>query len=402
MCNHPELQFAFVTNFDNVNHRNPNFLNWQVYSGFMILLAIILQFNATSCGLGWTYDSSLYMQMSNQLMQNGILIMNNDSFSVKAPLFPLILSLYGTYFHLFYTVIFACSLILGSILIAEWVQTAWLRFIGIASFIFSTPLLMIHSYMWADSLMVLLIFLLLYTLNQYLKRPRLSLMIILSICSALLIQVRFAGIFISLATILFFGINYKTASLKHTSLFVIITFLPIIIWLFLVPGIINFRIDEYQSTQPSDFLHNVFVMADALSLYLLPRNLPSVFRILHAIFLVIFIVGKNHRIIKFSFPLLCMIIFAVYYLGIHLFFRIPMSSSEKYLAPILPLLIIVLFFTLDRLYTKRKVLLLSVCLIWLLYPLSRSIKNSIFWKAKICIENNEQNRPHNIPSVSID
>jgi len=148
MYSHPGLLFAFVTDFNNVNHRILNLLNWKVYSGIMILVAIILQLNATSCGLGWTFDSTMYMQMSNDLMQNGFgSIFNNEKFSVKAPLFPLILSVYGSHFHLFYTLIFAFSLILGSFLISEWVRQPWLRFIGISSLIFSTPLLMLHSYL---------------------------------------------------------------------------------------------------------------------------------------------------------------------------------------------------------------------------------------------------------------
>lgn len=370
----------------------------------MILVAIILQLNATSCGLGWTFDSTMYMQMSNDLMQNGFgSVFNNEKFSVKAPLFPLILSVYGSHFHLFYTLIFACSLILGSFLISEWVRQSWLRFIGISSLIFSTPLLMLHSYLWADSLMLFLFFLLLFTVNQYLKRQQLSLMIVLSIISALIIQIRFAGTFIVIPTMIFFIINYKKVSLKHIALYASITFIPFIIWLTLLPGVIDFRMNEYQSNQWNDLANNVFVMLHALSLYLFPLGLPSLLRIFPVVLFIIFIYVRNRRMDLFSFPFLCILIFVVYYSAFHYFFRIPISSSEKYIAPILPIFILVIFYTLDRLkYAKWNVLLISVCLVWLLYPLSRSIKNSNFWNDKICVENDEFNRPYNFPSVSID
>jgi hypothetical protein len=89
-----------------------------------------------------------------------------------------------------------------------------------------------------------------------------------------------------------------------------------------------------------------------------------------------------------------LIIAVTYYLLMHLSFLIDQSSADRYLAPIYPLVLIAVFHLAERsTYLKHKLIKIIV-VIWLLYPMSRLIKNTIFWQAKICQEDRASTSVH--------
>ena len=58
-----------------------------------LLPGLILFLIANFCGIGWTYDSNLYLEIANNGLNDGIL--NAEGFQIKPPVYPLVLTLIG-------------------------------------------------------------------------------------------------------------------------------------------------------------------------------------------------------------------------------------------------------------------------------------------------------------------
>ena len=71
-----------------------------------------------------------------------------------------------------------------------------------------------------------------------------------------------------------------------------------------------------------------------------------------------------------------------YYLLMHVSFLIYESSAERYLVPIYPLIAILSFKLLEEFTLRKRKWIVYLAVIWLLYPFSRTVKNSLFWREK--------------------
>jgi len=316
--------------------------------------------------------------------------LGNEGFAIKAPIFPVVMSfIYGDFFRFFFTTILSFTLILGSLFITSQIKSEKLRFIGIAALVFSTPVLMVNSFLWPDALMVFVLVLCLLMMVRYLETHQFRTLVFLSVLIGVLTMIRFAALFVGLGTLIFLLLRFRTIPFKHLIVFALISFTPFLVWLLVVPDIFIFRIDEFQETHFGDFLHNSYVLLHALSLWILPNIIPIYIRIVAIILLFGLIIFKSFQKKQTLLSQYCIVLFFTYFLGLHFFFRIPIDTAEKYLTPMVPVLIPAILISINSWYqtsTFRK-FVIPIFIIWLIYPVARTTKNAFFWKEKICIEN---------------
>ena len=122
----------------------------------ILLCGVLLAGYSCQCGLGVTFDSKAYIQIADDFINNGFLDgFNSYYLTAKPPLFPFVLMLFRWLdYKILYIVLYILILIASYKLITRIIQSGSLRLIAWVLISVSTPLLLIHNYLWSEPLFI--------------------------------------------------------------------------------------------------------------------------------------------------------------------------------------------------------------------------------------------------------
>ena len=381
---------------------NQHKLFWRLIFPSGMIFALGAQLVATSCGLGLTFDSYLYLEGAEWF--NGAIegtMTRQAVFQSKPPLFPLFISWFSfDILPYVYTVLLLANLfIVAKIISASSSSFFWqaMAFLAIAMF---APLIMVHVYLWSEPVFLLLLY---GSVLILIKSGKTGLstrsLVILAALAMAMVMTRHVGLFVVIGIFLamFFNPHIGWRSALVILLPAILVFL---VWNF---GLMSEGFSERLTTLKAPVaggswarLQNIEYYLGAASTWLLPHNLNKLLRIVLFIIVIKSILFLTRRNIKRSYiARTLLIVIASYYFMMHTSFLIDESSADRYLVPIYPLAIILIFHLLAQVSVQGHKLLKYLVVIWLLYPAGRTVKNTIFWKDKIC------NEAQNVTSVNI-
>lgn len=336
---------------------------------------IFLAYGIMPC-IGSTFDSLLYLETSDQLFEFGLF---QRGFRAKPPLYPFVLNLLQN--NLYAVSIFNLACWTVSIILIEKSlncfssQTKTLTVLQTFWIAFSTPLHLVHNFIWTEPLFYVLVLVFFHYLTTNSKQR----ILILCTTAILLVALRHLGVLFIFGG--FVSLLYSRQLSKKDAYWVLSSGMFFIGWqvfVFYLRGdmerLNHFNdvsiIDNY--TQLGKSLNHLF---QPLDISLLNYITPIFFT---ALLLFIFFTVKNVIIQSITATALATI--AMIITKGDLIY----DDIERYLFFIHPFL---LTFILHLIYSKRKninYLLITISILLVAYTVIRTIKNDIFWHSAFC------------------
>lgn len=369
------------------------------------LAAVIIYFYANFNGLGLTNDSLQYWEKS-------IIFAETHSFTAIGfnPVLPfqsLEIVLLAVFGHQSQTVFWCLhALFLGGtvfihLMIAKGIfSSTKTLFIYAASLVFSTPLLMVHSFLWTEPLFIFLVSLQWYFLWRFFQVKTWKTFLIILLIAALYCWQRKSGMLFCLGLALAFSLHYAAGWKQIAGSILVLGLLIFTLWGGF--GTPNF-IGEFPKV--SSFATNLGNYSNALSAWLLP--LPMNYPIRAGLSLLLFVFAgyilwqvlpgvANEKKPYFT----SIITIVLTYLVIRHFYDRPFfDEADRFLAPVYPGIFFLLIFAIEQfvLHTQRPILKLCIPVIlalWLIYPAMRTFKNAKLWhnRSKIPLLIKEETR----------
>tara|TARA_R110002012_G_scaffold94666_2_gene229045 strand:- start:2242 stop:3438 length:1197 start_codon:yes stop_codon:yes gene_type:complete len=346
---------------------------------------------AVWCGLGLTYDSHNYLSAARAIAEGRPMETQlGAKYVAQPPLFPAILSLWNgnlSFSKVFNIVCYAVTLILIWKLIDIVLCSFSYKVLACFYIFLSTPLLLVHSFLWSEPFFLVLIQLIIVTLYFHGETKSVYLFYALILLSLLLCAQRNAGVFIVSSIFLTFFLEESSfvnrikigiAFLTSSSGF--------FLWNlygfsregggFLDAGYlqnVGGNILEYSSAigvwfVPGTSSHYVVVAAGILSLW----------------FVISIFFSSEPISPRLTFLRQLSTIPVVYVLGFVILGKPVASDAERFLAGIFPVYSVVVFQAIERMQIKGKKWLILPVAIILLYGLLRTGNNAKRWNESNC------------------
>ncbi len=351
-----------------------------------------------------THDSLEYLQAAKSFNTKGkLLTTNGESFTNWAPLFPLILSTFEGDLNVYQYFNLLCflSLVGGMIWLTRYfIQDKRLQLICAIWLSFSTPILMQFNFLWSEPLFITLLVFKICFFQMFQKTEKPIYYYGLILLGVLLCLQRYAGLFMVPAFVLML-IGYgkvNRITMRRGLLYGVASALPTLIWIGLHYQQKGKGFSAFASNLLVSFFPNLIrsYYQDIFFSWFLPSQL--VFQLgqfyLMAMLILLIIVWIRTKIRLTKGQVFLLMISLTYYLllllidyasvnaGVKDFSYL--SDLERYLAvlyvPVLLLLFSVTDQNVDRLSAFQKRILFVLLIIWSLYPVARTIKNSIDWR----------------------
>lgn len=399
-----------------------------------LLVTVLLQQYATFCTIGLTYDSPFYVGAAQSFAEKWVFLdQYGQPYTNWTPLFPVLLSLFPTEVILWakFLHLLACLetvfifLILAEVLIESYL----LRILFSLVIVFSTPLLLISSFLWSESVFVCLLGVVVYlSYRSFCSSEAWSnrTFFLLILFSNLLYLQRNAGLFfiIAIGLFLFFKEIFKKHFPKRSFIYTSLSLVSFVVWQirnhFFVPKLSDFKNNVFVVS----FWESLIYMADIISLWLLPNVLPLWVRLLFLIaflFALAYALWKAKALAAEKWDMLSILLLMC---GVYIAFMLALrmnveEENERYLAPLYPLFFLAIFIVFelllrvarDNVYSVENQLLksyfvkeifthfynvflqakrnkISIFLIlitlWLPYPVWRTLKNAQLWHQNQC------------------
>ncbi|UXP33145.1 hypothetical protein N6H18_04150 [Reichenbachiella agarivorans] len=368
-----------------------------------ILSALLLYYS--SHDLNMSFDSYQYLAAAQSFADSGTLLNADGSvYSNWGPMFPVILSFVADVdnYRAVNLVVYAMLFWLSHLLIVRMVDTPILRLLVSLWIAFSTPVLMQFNFLWSESIFIFLFLVQIIVFFRYRETNKMGWLILLIVLSAVSCLQRYAGLFIipGFALLIIMDRGYKLRSFLISFVYGGLACLPVLVWMY----------SRYQSSGGgfSMFLTNLYASffsnlyrsyyQDVFFSWFVPSSLTfelGHYYVLGTLILVI-LFRKQLKVPRFKFEIQSLLILSgVYFLFLNLIDYSAiihpdmtfggLSDFERYLSIIYIPVILLLFVWLSQKLpliehkTTRVVLLGLICL-WSIYPISRSIKNTLDWK----------------------
>lgn len=339
----------------------------------------LLYFLISHRGLGSTVDAEAYLFAAKSLKNNFALLSPYGYYTNWTPLFPFLIALLGLPWVQYAAFLLNVVLIyqLGAFLLSK---NSLYHFLFFLHSSFSVVFLMIHFFLWSEAwFLVFLLSLLRIWLYQLAKTQldskALALMVVLA---NLLCLQRMAGVFFVLAFTLLISLYF---SKKQAFLFGVLSSIGTMAW---------FLRNSFLQNKP-DFLDNIFMVSwkESVSDYsraFYNNFLPSywfsdtiaIVLLLTLLCIFVLILFLEKKIVSLLCLILCYLIFMIV-------LRMNVTGeSERYLAPIQPLVLLVFWHKaekLSKIKLRRKLLLIALFLI-MTFQATRTAKNIQQWWLK--------------------
>lgn len=363
------------------------------YSSLFILAIVIgicLLYYTTSNGLVITDDSYYYLSKAQQFA----VVKSFHAIGFKT-IFPFqtleiyIIYLFGEHWepgirllnYFCWTGTFSLNILIAKQLFKKELSVVF--FGGLM--LFSTPYLMVHSFLWTEPLFILLLSLQLYLLWSFIQSRNAYLLIPILLLSIVYCWQRKAGMLFSVGitfSLIFLLIKSNGLKIGIISILIIATFL-----LYGGFGFPN-QIGELPFIDGIGVnLYNYFA---TLSAWILPMPLNYNIRIG---LLLLLIIGYGYYLQKIRtsvdpqkfYFLLCLITIFIIYFGIRQFYYRPnYHEAERFLAPLYALFFFFIIFvtehiSLHKYHRRLGFTFFMILLLWFAYPITRTIKNARLW-----------------------
>ncbi|MDN5214369.1 hypothetical protein QQ020_19980 [Fulvivirgaceae bacterium BMA12] len=366
------------------------FLTDQMIIVLALFAASALYFYANINGLGLTNDSLRYLNQSIAFAENHSL--SEIGFRNVFPFQSLeivLLSFLGDhsltvmkYLHVF---LLGGTIFIHLIIAFEILSTAKMRIAYAVTLTFSTPLLMVHSFLWTEPLFILLTSFQWYLLWRFFQHKNLKILLLILLISILYCWQRKAGMLFSLGLVLAL-VRYFSFSGRQI-LIIFASLLMLILVLYGTIGTVNLIGERpVLSSIPLNF-KNYF---GALSGWILPLPLNLWLRIgvlIVAIICISYWLWKT--IPTMPEPLKAylssiLIIVLTYFVIRHFYHRPHSDEADRFLAPLYPGVFFLIIFVMEQIILKtdhhiRKLVFSVMLILWLAYPVARTFKNAELW-----------------------
>lgn len=369
--------------------------NWTELS-FMLGITTVLFFWGNQYGLGFTFDSFLYIDIAEEINTKGF--WKNEGFNFRPPAFPLLIWLLGVENIIWANL--SClwvSLILIFQLGKE-ISSLTLRYFFYALIILATPLYLTHSFLWTEPFFTAVLLTAFFALHQFLKSNQILWLTWSLLAFLLLPTIRLAGTFISLPIFLWLFIFLSGKGRWMTSASIVLLAGLFLLWTdsfnsILSQGSSLLSLDQFlnQLTQ------NLTSFLDGFSLWFVPHPVPFGLRAYTGI-LMLSILGfiGVRELLKKSLGIYGIIAasFILYYFALHPYFQVTFYTAERYLSPMFALLLLTLFKWTDGHYENlnkwTKKILLIVLTLQCMYSGLRVTRNLSLWSEIRSSENYSQ------------
>ncbi|HET8860784.1 hypothetical protein [Marivirga sp.] len=376
------------TNFILINEISLSFFLKKSGDYFWVLsISGILFWIANFFGLGNTSDSMLYNEIAEEINSKSFFLV--EGFKIKPPVFPLIISVIGEQNMVWLN--FLCLLGIQSfgVFWSRRITNRFLRHLFLIIVIFSTPHLLISSFLWTEPLFLFTLLLVFYFLDKFQHTTQLKFLIPAIILIVILPFIRFAGVFLIIPL---FVVQLATLKNKKIAFFSFLFLLSlIVVWVCIFnEGFIR-RWDRFTylffSGKLSHLEFNLYSYSKALSSWFFPYVIEGVFSRLLSVMILLAVIYKASRlyfISRANVLFLAPLLFFVYYFLMMSIFKVEYYAAERYLAIFYFLIMLNLFLQIDiyfksieSVYFRRGVYFTII--IFAVYNLLRTLKNVYFW-----------------------
>ncbi len=347
-----------------------------------------------------TYDSQEYLHAASTFNSSGkLLTKEGEPFTNWAPLFPLILSAFGSdaetyrYFNFLVYLLFGFAAIL---LIQNFIQDKKLQIICSIWLAFSTPILMQFNFLWSESLFITILTFKILFLVKFQETANTGYYLALIALGVLLCLQRYAGLFIVPAFVIML-IDFKLKgrqSFARGLIYGIVAAGPILIWMGINYEQKGIGFSAFASNLLVNFFPNLIrsYYQDIFFSWFLPNRL--VFGLGHYyafVLIIVIIVARIKTTFRFTRQQMILVTISITYFLFLLIIDYSalndtvndfsyLSDMERYLAVLHVPVVLLIFSLLDQKVRINQRTVLIILIIWSLYPTGRAIKNTMEWK----------------------
>ena len=324
-------------------------------SAVLVIAAVVLQWYSHSGGLLTTFDSCTYLSAAESFKANFTFVgIDGQPYTYWSPLFPMVLSLFGSAWYWIQLLLTAWIGVLVVIQTRKIIEDPSLQLICQASILLGIHLLLIGTFLWSE----LLFLLILLHFMMAVERKQFVAAIILGFFLCLQ---RNAGLFFVIAAALWYWDARKS----------------ILLFILSSSGFIVWNIYSSAATENTYFQwmpHNFEMMIKAMMTSIAP--LPGVLFIVVLIGLAFFLkTDPKTRLMA--------IMLIIYLAGMAALFHLDVSDGDRYAAVVIPFFMMLVFRAIEIIASKqtpatRKLLIILVAC-WLVYPAARTLKNAPQW-----------------------
>jgi hypothetical protein len=358
-------------------------------------------------GAGLSPDSIGYIAAARNLAAgNGFLWYNGDPIDFWPPLYPIILAISIKFFgidpllstHVINSFIFGLTIYLTGLLVYRYIENfAFLAIFGTVYILFSISLFSVSIMAWSEPPFILFVVLFLLTIDLYLEKGSLPYFMVAAIAALLACFTRYIGVALTISgmvAILFFAQSRFKEKLIFSSIFGLVSFLPLSLWLnrnYMLTGTLT----GYRDSSKYSIYQNVLNIFNVILGWFFPSRLLSspYYRIGIFLFLVILItlffvfVCKYWSVLKqYINKIFPIIIFISIYLALLVIGSKTISYLDnRFLAPIFIPIVIVLLFVLDKIFNLiiintaiKKLGLIFILSSMIFYSLGIFVNNFIY------------------------
>ncbi|MDW3208876.1 MAG: hypothetical protein R8N23_03360 [Reichenbachiella sp.] len=367
-------------------------LEWVVLA-LMLGITTVIFLLGNQCGLGYTFDSFLYLEISEQIGSKGF--WNNDGFNFRPPAYPLLIKILDEE-----NIILANLFCLWASLIlifrfSKEISTWKLRIFYCILITLATPVYLTHSFLWTEPLFTTVLLTAFFALHKFIKNNQSIWLTVSLIAFLLLPTIRLAGTFISIPVFLWLFLFLRAKEKWKAAASLILLIGIFFLWVFHFNAILS---QGSSLLSFSDFLnqigHNLANFLDGISIWFIPHLAPPFLRIVIGILIVVILgFGAIWSLRKDSLSIYGIIAgcLVLYYFALHPYFHVTFYTVERYLAPMYALLFLTFFKWINHFYEKsnkstKKMLLIALTL-QCIYSGLRVSNNILLWSKTRCSEN---------------
>ncbi|MAT42114.1 MAG: hypothetical protein CL609_07210 [Anaerolineaceae bacterium] len=353
---------------------------------YILLLAlsflgfVLVYYASQKYKIGISPDSIQYIGTARNLLSGtGFTTYNNSPLVLFPPLYSIFLALFGLLFqtdplllaNVFNAVLFSIIILLSGFITYQLTQNSLiLSILASLTIVFSTPLYMVTTMAWSETLFIFFIILFFSLLYLFSYKHQTIIFISFSVISAFAILTRYIGVVlipVGIITIFLLSTIKRKDKFVFSFIFILISSLPLGIWFirnFLLTGTFT------GSRQFSSFslFENFQSMIITLSKWFLPSEIPVSRFLIALVFLMVgFIIGyfmREFSNIKFfftplEFALLSFILVNIIFLLLSSISSFWQLIDNRYLSPIFIPTTILIFTLVGKLKGNNKTKLSS-------------------------------------------
>lgn len=346
-----------------INQHWRNFLIENLFAIISIFGGICIYIYVNGCGIGYTYDSQLYVEGAEYFRENSDF--KNEAFTYKPPAYSLVISLIGKKgIRLLNGFCLGLSILLFSFIVKDTIKSRLGKWLIVLLFAFGTPIQLVHAFAWTEPLFlsIFLLCLLFILRSSYQKKIPVVKLILLTFLFVMLIMLRHVGLFL-VSGIFIASIIMRARDRVSLILPILVALIAFTTWNFFVSDGIAERLDPFSASRYDrlieQFYFNSLDLLMGIGVWVIPRSLfPDYVLAIIALIVLLPTIRSftdrrhrnNLRVSKFLF-----ILALVYLVLLILPFRFYPDDVERYLSVVYPLFLIIIFVQIERIIRVAQV-----------------------------------------------